>query len=391
MQSPKDRLARQFFEFDFFQAVRVLERLYPDRVPVGLDGPPAEEIARFRAHLSMAFPPSQIIALDPIGDERPNPLLTVTFMGLYGPSGVLPTHYTQLLMDLVRDVRGPERRSLRDWLDLFNHRFISLFYRAWEKYRFHLAYDRGEANRPTPDTFTLGIRSLMGLGTTGYRDRLVLRKAGALPENSQWEVPAKSERSGLARKAHTPNQHQDSELGRIDDLALMYYAGFFVQRPRNAINLRMLVADYFRLPIEVCQFQGRWLNIPEDGQTRIGEFGSLGVNAVAGERTWDVQSRFRLRLGPLSYPQFEDLLPDPAPQLERKTFFLLAQLVRLFVGPEFDFDIQLVLSGKDVPQAQLGDQPGAGPRLGWNMWLISQSPSSSVDDAVFDAEWITAL
>jgi type VI secretion system protein ImpH len=104
-----------------------------------------------------------------------------------------------------------------------------------------------------------------------------------------------------------------------------------------------------------------------------------------------VQSRFRLRLGPLSYPQFEDLLPDPAPQLERKTFFLLAQLVRLFVGPEFDFDIQLVLSGKDVPQAQLGDQPGAGPRLGWNMWLISQPPSSSVDDAVFDAEWITAL
>jgi type VI secretion system protein ImpH len=145
------------------------------------------------------------------------------------------------------------------------------------------------------------------------------------------------------------------------------------------------------LPVEVGQFQGRWLGIPEDGQTRIGEFGSLGVNAVAGERTWDVQSRFRLRIGPLTYAQFEDLLPDPAPMLDRKTFFLVTQLARLFVGPEFDFDIQLVLSGPEVPKAQLGDQPGAGPRLGWTVWLISETPTSPVDDAVFDAEWITTL
>src|SRR5439155_8639769 len=103
MPSPKDKLAVEFFEFDFFQAVRVLEKLAPKRVPVGLDGPPADEVARFRAHLSMAFPPSQIVALDPPGEDRPNPLLTVTFLGLYGPSGVLPTHYTQLLMDTHRD------------------------------------------------------------------------------------------------------------------------------------------------------------------------------------------------------------------------------------------------------------------------------------------------
>ena len=177
MLSPKDKLTKGFFEFDFFQAVRVLERLSLKRTPVGFDGPPAEEVARFRAHLSMSFPPSQIIALDPPNEERSSPLLTVTFMGLYGPSGVLPTHYTQLLMDLVRDVRGPERRSLRDWLDLFDHRFISLFYRAWEKYRFHLKYDRGEAFRAVPDTFTLALRCLMGLGTPGHTHRLQVRNA----------------------------------------------------------------------------------------------------------------------------------------------------------------------------------------------------------------------
>src|SRR4029079_9295087 len=158
MPSLKDKLVTEFFEFDFFQAVRVVERLSPKRAPIGLDAAPADEVARFRAHLSMAFPPSQIVALEPPGDERPNPLLTVTFLGLYGPSGVLPTHYTQLLMDIQRDVRGPERRSLRDWLDLFNHRYISLFYRAWEKYRFHLQYERGEAVRKEPDTVPIGLR-----------------------------------------------------------------------------------------------------------------------------------------------------------------------------------------------------------------------------------------
>jgi type VI secretion system protein ImpH len=322
----------------------------------------------------MAFPPSQIFAVDPPGEDRPNPLLTVTFLGLYGPSGVLPLHYTQMLMDIHRDVRGPERRSLRDWLDLFDHRFISLFYRAWEKYRFHLQYERGEAFRATPDAFTLGIRSLMGLGTPGHARRLHVRSEESAARVVDWGDTAT----------------ESAALARIDDLALLHYAGFFAQRPRNATNLRTMLADYFRLPVEVRQFRGQWLAIPETAQTRLGEFGALGIDAVAGERTWDVQSRFRVRVGPLTYAQFEDLLPDPAPVAPRKTFFLLAQLARLFAGSEFDFDVQLVLAGPEVPEAKLTDGEGAGPRLGWTVWLIS-GPPADAEDAVFDAEWVTVL
>lgn len=391
MPSLRDKLATKFFEFDFFQAVRVLERIDPARVPVGLDGPPAQEIARFRAHLSLSFPPSQIIALDTPNDERTSPLLSVTFMGLYGPSGVLPTHYTQLLLDLVRDVRGPERRSLRDWLDLFDHRFISLFYRAWEKYRFHVAYDRGDAFRATPDSFTLAIRSLMGLGTSGHQNRLVIHRAGVAVHANEWDSPSKPAPASKTRSNQPGLRASQSDLGRIDDVALLYYAGFFVQRPRNAINLRTLLADYFQLPVSVEQFQGCWLNIPEDGQTRMGLIGSLGVNAVAGERAWNVQSRFRLRIGPLSFAQFEDLLPDTAATPERKTFFLVSQLARLFVGPEFDFDIQLILSGPEVPETKLVGDNDRGSQLGWTSWLISEQPSEAVDDAVFEAEWVTRL
>jgi type VI secretion system protein ImpH len=375
MRSPKEKLESEFYEFDFFQAVRVLERLAPKHTPVGLEGPPAEEIARFRAHLSMSFPPSQIVELTPRSAEQPNTLLTVTFLGLYGPSGVLPTHYTQLLMDIQRDVRGPERRSLRDWFDLFNHRFISLFYRAWEKYRFHLPYERGEAIRKEPDPFTLGLQSLMGLGTTGLSNRLVVRTPDTDDRATDWGQTA----------------DDSCMLATIDDLALLHYAGFFIQQPRNATNLRALLTDYFCFPVVIDQFRGQWIAIPETNQTRLGEFGTLGVDATAGERVWDVQSRFTVRLGPLSYRQFDDLLPDLEPVTRRKSFFLVAQLVRLFVGAEFDFDLQLILAACEVPPARLSEAEGAGPRLGWTVWLFSGPAERDADEATFDAEWVTVL
>jgi type VI secretion system protein ImpH len=386
MRSVKDHLFAAFYEFDFFQAVRVLERVFRDRKPVGLDFAPADEVARFRPHLSLAFPPSQIVALDGPNEDRPNHLLTVAFFGLYGLNGALPTHYTQMMMDLVRDLprSSPERRSLRDWLDLFNHRLISLFYRAWEKYRFHVAYERGEARRKDPDTFTLAVRSLMGLGSAGLRDRLsVSAELGARNGEFEWADAASSSRSAL-RGPH-------STLAKVDDLAVLYYAGFFVQRPRNAANLRALLADYFRVPVEVRQFRGTWLAIPADRQSQLGTLGTLGADAVAGERVWDVTARFRVRLGPLRYEVFEDLLPDRSPVAQRKTFFLVAQLARLFVGPELEFDVQLVLAAEEVPEAHLAEAAGAGPRLGWNVWLISETPASDADDAVFEGDWVTEV
>jgi type VI secretion system protein ImpH len=385
MPPVRDRLFERFYEFDFFQAVRVLERVFPARKPVGLDFAPADEIVRFRPHLSLAFPPAQIVALDPPTEDRPVHLATVTFFGLYGVNGALPTHYTQMMMDLVRDLprSSPERRALRDWLDLFNHRLISLFYRAWEKYRFHIAFERGEAKRPDPDAFTLGVRSLMGLGSAGTGDRLaVSAELGTAAAELEWAVPG----AGRRTAHHAPR----ATLARIDDLAVLYYAGFFAQRPRNAANLRAMLADYFRLPVEVGQFRGGWLAIPADRQSQLGTLGTLGVDAVAGDRVWDVTARFRVRLGPLDYPTFEDLLPDRSPVRERKTFFLVAQLARLFVGPELDFDVQLVLDRREVPEAHLTEGEGAGPRLGWNVWLISGTPADHADDAVFEGEWVTS-
>lgn len=378
------RLFAEPYVFDFFQAVRLL---WLDKV--GKLGPDAmrlrPELARYRAHLSMSFPASAIQDLQPATDPSKPPNMVVTFLGLFGPSGILPQHYTARIIerertrprewekydDVFKEMYDKERRALRDWLDLFNHRFVVLFQRAWEKYRFFIPQERGEGALADPDMFTLAAYSYVGLGTHGLRDRLRLTAPGRAGE-------------------------PEVVLGRLQDLGLLRYAGLLAQQHRNPWGLRVLLAEYFGLPTEVRQFQGQWLPLEKSSQTRLGVDGGngeLGLNTVAGDRVWDVQGKFRVRLGPLRYHQFLNNLPDRSPIPARKAFFLLGQLTRLYAGPEFDFDVQLVLCAADVPPCQLTEDQATGPRLGWNCWLLNEGRPATADaeDVVFEGEAITRL
>jgi type VI secretion system protein ImpH len=366
----EERLFAEGYCFDFFQAVRLLERLDPSRRPVGRDGPPQAEIARFRAHVSMSFPPSAIVSIEPASEETP-PVLTAAFLGLFGPSGVLPNHYTELLLRQQIYAKGPERHAFRDWLDLFNHRFLALFYRAWEKYRFYLAYERGEYLRLEPDPFTRCLFSFIGLGMPSLRNRL-----------------------HVASRCREPSGTDERVLASVEDLSLLYYSGLLVQRPRNAVSLEALLQDYFQHPVRVRQFQGQWLRLVPDNRSRLstGQHNNrLGIDSVAGERVWDVQSKIRVRLGPLNYADFVEFLPDRAVVPRRKAIFLLMHLVRLYVGPELDFDVQLLLKAADVPLCRLNETDGIGPRLGWNSWLRSLPRAADAEDAVFEGEEVTSL
>jgi type VI secretion system protein ImpH len=300
-----------------------------------------------------------------------------------GPQGALPTHYTQLLMRIAREGRGTERTALKDWLDLFNHRMVALFFRAWEKYRFPVPFLRyaftrralgGEAGGPDADQFTRSLFSLIGLGTPALRRRLHV-------------------------DAPPPDPFAPSRpLAKIDDLALLHFGGLFAHKPRNAVGLGAIVRDYFDLPGDVIQFTGQWLYLEPASLSRLpdetgGVNCELGVNAVAGERVWDVVSKFRVRLGPLHYDEFVEFLPDPAPVSARKGIFLLSQLVRLYVGIELDFEVQLALRGDEVPDLVLQDagEGDLGARLGWNTWMPGEQMPETVDDAVFDAVEMTVL
>ncbi len=367
------RLFREGYAFSFFQAMRLLEQLFLDRLPVGGDGPPNAEVVRFRAHVSLSFPPSQIHSLEPPTPDQP-PTLTVNFMGLTGPSGILPRHYTELLLRLYREARGPEQTALRDWLDLFNHRLIALFYRAWTKYNFFIPFQRREFEKLEPDPFTQGLYSFVGLGMPALRNRLKV---------SYWDAdqPERPERV----------------LAHVNDLTLLFYSGLLAQRPRSASALEALLEDYFQVAVHVRQFHGQWLQLDRTNQSSLAEGDCnnvLGLNVIAGERVWDVLGRIRLRLGPLSLRQFTDFIPDGSATAERKAFFLLVHLVRLFVGPELSFDVQVVLRADEIPELCLeNSEEAVGARLGWNTWVRSQEAEEDAGDAVFEGQevfWINA-
>jgi type VI secretion system protein ImpH len=354
------------YRFGFFQAVRILNRLFPDRQPVGGDAPPGDEVVRFHAHLSIDFPPSEIFGLAISADDQRPADMTVAFMGLTGPSGALPRYYTELLMDRVRH----KDHTLRAFLDMFNHRLISLFYRAWEKNRFWTGFERAELasreklaadprqhrsfileQRPRLDLFSQCLLDLAGLGTPALRYR-------------------------------SSAQHELQGRTKICDETLRFYSGLLAQQHRCATALEGLLSDYFGLSVTILQFSGQWLYLEPENQSCLTEEGnaSLGLNVVVGERFWDMQGKFRIRLGPLNYRQFLDFLPVGT------AFRPLAHLARLYSGQQFDIDVQVVLLAAEVPWCQLANSVEGGARLGWNTWIRNRDLTHDAADAVFTVQ-----
>jgi type VI secretion system protein ImpH len=406
---PESVAARLFVEpqqFNFFQAVRVLERLFPSTVPVGFDGPSGRETVRFRSHVSLIFPPCQIWDLRPAESgrtvpgmtvpEMTVPEMTVTFFGMAGPSGIMPRHYTDLLMRIQRDAKHDEKFALRDWFDLFTHRMLSLFYRAWEKYRFYISYERGEYLQHPPDPFTHALLSLSGLGIGTLRNRIRISVSTAEADRADRLAPQAETERTTENRPDQANRHRSDRrtLAEVDDQALLRYSGMWARRPRTAAGLAAMLADYFEVPVEVEQFRGQWLQLdPSDQSQLTAECTNcrLGMNLVIGERVWDVEGKIRVRVGPLDYEQFVEFLPYRGAVTRSKAFFLLSHLTRLYIGPTLAFDVQLLLRGETVPDSMLADSSAPGLRLGWNSWLRSGKLRGCVKDAVFEGQEVFDL
>lgn len=326
--SLKQLLFDEPYRFEFFQAVRLFERIFPDRKPVGGGSLPADEQIRFRTNVALDFPSSEINEIretfDELTDKQRIELL-VNFMGLIGPSGVLPIHYTELALDRIRH----RDTSLWSFLDIFTHRSVSMFYRAWAKYRFPVAYERGK------DEFTSYLYDIAGLGTDGLRGRMGL-----------------------------------------EDEALLPYTGLISQKPHSASALENILSDYFGFPAKITQFFGQWLDLNDSDITFVGLRNSkLGHTALLGRRVWDQQSKFRIVLGPLTFVQFQAMLPNGTGNTPLKS------TVRFISGLEMDFDVKLVLKAKQVPSLILTTRAVRKPMLGWTTWLKTM-PFAKDDEQV---------
>jgi type VI secretion system protein ImpH len=317
--------------FGFFQAVRLLERLRPNRSPVGEWGDPADEVARFFVNPTIGFPASEIAHIDADDDSPVG--VSVNFMGLTGPIGVLPHFYT-LMMAESRRSKAP---ALADFLDLFHHRIVSLFHRAWEKHQFTVRYEKTGT-----DPLREHLLDLAGLGLARWRDLLP-----------------------------------------VPDDAIAFYAGLVLLQQRGAVALEQLVGDYFGVPVEVQQFVGSWHPLPMRDQTAIDDeagddSGRLGLGAVAGDEIWDQQARVRIRIGPLPREQFDRFLPTGAACRE------LRGMVRFFGHEQYDVEVQLVLQGDDVPGCVLGASESMNQPLGWSTWIRSTTFKRDADETVLE-------
>jgi type VI secretion system protein ImpH len=312
-----EELGRNPGRFEFFQAVRLLHRFFPEREPVGRFVPPEREVLRFAANNSLAFPPSQIHALE--WSEAGPTRMTVNFFGLTGPMGVLPHCYTEM----VRDRNRVRDHTLQELFDLFNHRMISLYYQAWEKYRFFVAYERDKHDR-----LSRYLRSFIGLGTEGMQDRQP-----------------------------------------VLDESLLYYSGLLSLISRPAVALEHILADYFGVPVEIEQFVGAWYPLESGNRCRFEGGNSvsdqLGSGAIAGDEIWDQQSRARIRLGPLTRRQYLSFLPNG------DAWQPLGALTRFFAGMEIEFEVQLILKAGEVPSCEISADSPAAPLLGWFSWIKS--------------------
>jgi len=330
-QRLQEMLERDPYSVRFFQAVRLLERLYPDRRPVGLFVSPGSEVVRFSSVPTFAFPASELQGLERGKDGQMK--MSVNFMGLSAAVGALPHIYTDFLLDRAKAKdRGPA-----DFFDLFNHRIISLFYRAWQKYRFYVAYERTGTG---DDVISTRLLDLLGLGTKGLQRRM-----------------------------------------DVSDNACLYYTGLLSQRRPTAQGLKQLLEDYFAVPVEIHQFTGTWNRLPPENQTFLRGMGvfceRLGMGTIVGDEVWDQHGTVTVRLGPMTFERYCQFLPGAEAHRDLRSW------LRFYASREFDFIVQLVLEREETPGMELGILGPQSSRLGLVSWIKNRPLNRDPDEATY--------
>lgn len=353
------------YDADFYAVLRAIECMYSSRPRLGQSLRPADDPIRLGQEVTLGFPSSSIASFAPQSSGSPRRLL-VNLLGLLGPNGPMPLHITEYIYERRRHFNDA---TIESFLDLFHHRILSQFYRAWAESEPTVSLDRPDADR-----FGRYIASVIGLGLKSLRDR-----------------------------------------DEMPDWSKLHFSGALSCQTRHPDGLNAILGSFFEAPVAIQEFVGRWITLPvefvcqlgiprraADGNGRgstVGNSGGsavgtlhrapaaspraaavasgrstavLGRNSTIGHRVWDYQQTFRVVFGPVSFDVFQRMLPG-GPGLKR-----LAAIVRNYVGDELAWELQLILKREEVPQILLGRQG----RLGRTTWLHPRRPEKHADDLV---------
>jgi type VI secretion system protein ImpH len=318
-----DALAAAPYARDFFGTLRLLEALNPQAPRLGRALRPREEPIRLGQDPELDFAPAALSSFKP--SDRTPPRLGQRFFGLFGPMGPMPLHLTEYARERLHNHGDP---TLARFADVFHHRALLLFYRAWAQ-----AQPASHLDRPADDAFSRWVSALLGAGPKEFAGR-----------------------------------------DHLADHAKRLHAGTLSRGPKSAEGLTKIVSQYFRVPVRLEPHVGHWMPLADEDRTHLlpssagSRRAALGRNAVAGSKVWDRQYRFALHLGPLSLAQYERFLPGQRSLLE------LRDWIRQYCGLAMGCDVRPWLRGSDVPKLRVGQRQGLQGRLGWTTWLGSRKP-----------------
>ena len=314
--------------YGFHALLRLFEAINHARPRLGRSRHPGQDAIRLGQEPSVVHAPASLAGFERGENGRPDRLLVHIF-GLFGPDGPLPLHITEQARDRERN-HGDA--TLRRFIDLFHHRILSLFHRAWTDVRPTASFDR-----PDDDRFGHYVGALMGLSTPGLRGR------DAMP-----------------------------------DLTKLHFGGLLSNQTRHADGLAAILGAFFAVPVCVESFVGAWLTLPPEDLSRLSDgprTAGLGTTALLGARSWSRQHKFRLIFGPLTLADYERLLPGGL------SFHRLVPIVRNWAGDALAWDVNIVLQRGQVPATRLGEYG----RLGWTTWLTPRSSPADAADLFLDA------
>ena len=320
--TPIEQIREEPWRFDFFSVLRRLERSYPDRPRIGDSASRREEYVVLGQDPYMEFPASNLSKFERAGADRYQVL--VKFLGLLGPQGALPLATTEETFGwhLMRDDAFPR------FLDLFNHRFLQLFFRAWSDAR-----PIGQHDRPQADRFIGYVGAPVGLGSPPYRNR-------------------------------------DS----VPDAAKLAFAGLMAPQAKSASRLRSLLSGMFSVAVEIDELVGSRLTIEEGERTRLGQRNArLGADVLVGASVYSVQDKFRIRIFVQSMVEYVKYLPSG------RRCEPLADLVFFYVGEQLDWEVELAIPAGAIEPMRLS----SFGQLGWTSWL---SPNWAETDRAYRSD-----
>lgn len=341
------------FDYSFKQAVRLLERAAAfysgngpsfSKNPVARYTPPSSEVVRFHSNQSLSFPSAEISGIDDQQSQSGTNQwhMQVNFMGLTGSNGILPYHYSELVLKRLKI----KDKSMMSFFDLFNHRLVSLFFQASVKYSLPLEHERrklhalsgAEGDHPTKI-----LMALIGLGTNGLSQRLYTK-----------------------------------------DDSLLYYSGLLTKKVRTSTGLKQIIYNHFSIPVQIKEFIGQWQELINDVRTRLpgfviprGQNNQLGKSVMLGRKGWFAQGKIQIILGPLTAQQLHTFAPGTS------TLKALNEIVKLYINFEHDYDFVMRIRRSDLPGATqlFRAKP---PILSWNTWLTANRNHSEAGNSIVD-------